>query len=229
MARILYDTLSKHYDTTIHVSNLYRGDIDGNRAESRGTPWRQEVREDLRNSVRKYGSRGVFVVDVHSLTGYLPEFARYGDNILPVIALLSYDERMTILRQRLELAIGKPVNAFRATTRADILEEAREFGVSGVLIEHNEKYTQFTMDDVKKEMDVLVEFLADLDMIEKGIGRLPTRRPGGDEFVFWDGMEPLPIQYRAPCIVAMFLFVLVVAVVIYRVLFRYGVSTVRTV
>ena len=63
-ARILHQVLkAKKCDVVLHISGLYRPEIDANRSESRGTLWRKQLNEIIKAQL-KLGK--VFVVDMHS-------------------------------------------------------------------------------------------------------------------------------------------------------------------
>lgn len=176
----IYEAIPDRFHVSLHLSNLYRRDYDGNRVSSRKTPWREEVTRDIQESVKRYGAEHVLLLDIHSMVGLSKEYARRGDDAMPMLCTISYDDRISTLRDRLEAALGKVVTAFRGGARFDLISEARDHGVVGILIEHNENHDLLTSEDIDKEIQVLIPWIDDLPTIQPSC-ILGTRRPGPEE------------------------------------------------
>lgn len=207
----IYEAIPARYHATLHLSNLYRRDYDGNRVSSRSTPWREEVARDIQESVKQYGAEHVLLLDVHSMVGLSKEYARRGDDAMPMLCTISYDDRVSALRDRLEAAIGKVVTAFRGGARFDIISEAHQHDVMGILIEHNENHDLLTSSDIDKEIAVLLSWIAELPDVQPSC-ILGTRRPGPEEVAVLG--QPMAvdtlIQYAVLAIVLVLLVVYVV-------------------
>lgn len=178
-AEAIAAALSPIYSVSLHLSNLYRMQTDGNRKESRGTGWRDALTADIRESIALYGRDAVMVLDVHSCWAGSKEYT--DDNgEEPVLSFISFDQKTSTLRDMVATALGKSVTCFESGRRNDITLECRNLGVPCILIEHDEDHTRLTDEDFDRYIQVLVSYLAGYHTIQPS-HRLPPRRAGPSE------------------------------------------------
>lgn len=178
-AEAIYRALEPLFSVSLHLSDLYRLEIDGNRRESRGTSYRDRLAADIRSSLAKYGKDAVMVLDVHSCWAGSREYTD-DDGNEPVISLISFDQKTSALRDMIADALGKSVTCFESGRRNDITLECRDLGVSCILIEHDEDHARLTDSDFVRYVSVLTSYLTEYPSISP-TRKLPPRRAGPSE------------------------------------------------
>lgn len=182
-AEAIARALKGRFDVSMHLSDLYRLQIDGNRRESQRTGFRNRLRADIVNSISRYGRDGVMVLDVHSCWAGSHEYTD-DDGVEPVLSFISFDEKTSALCDMVKSALGKSVTCFKSGRRNDITLECKNIPVPCILIEHDEDHSRLTDEDFTRYLEVLVQYLTQYHDIAP-TRPLPPRRAGPSELTIF--------------------------------------------
>lgn len=147
---VVYEVLKQltRDEITVVRNEMFRRLLDGNRYASRGTKFRDAIKGLL--------GPGKWIIDVHSFPNTLRSFGSVNGTV-PWLVILAPPEHFRIYK-RFEREAHWPVLVLMADDRNDILMQGREYGSGGVLLEFNESYEAFPLEQQKQLVRGFLEF-----------------------------------------------------------------------